>query len=159
MVDAKPATGTAVVTVYSKLPIALRCVLHAPRTIREATMGGFRDVEQSFPTDKEFVLKGTAPAQNEAPRCEMVAGFAVTKGIPKDLWEAWVKQNAEMPAVKKGMIVAHEVAAKGADAARENKVVKTGLERVNPNDPTQISPIFKVEMAPEQVVKPVLEDA
>lgn len=148
-----PATGTATVTVACKIPQGMRCVIHEERELNEVTLGGSRRVKESFPTDREFIIKGPAHAQNEGPRCRVVAGFAITEGVPKDLWDEWRRQFAALPAVKSGMIFAYESLDKVVDGAKDKRTVKTGLERLNPHALPQLDPRFKLETADEAVAQ------
>lgn len=148
-----PATGTATVTVACKIPQGMRCVIHETREMNEATMGGSRLIKQSFPTDAEFFVKGPAHAQNEGPRCRVVAGFAITEGVSKDLWDQWLVQFASLPAVKNRMIFAYESQSKAFDAAKEARAIKTGLERLNPHALPQMDPRFKLKTADDAVAQ------
>lgn len=148
-----PATGTATVSVACKIPQGMRCVLHAPREVKEVTLGGFREVTQHFPTDREFIVKGPAHAQNEGPRCRVVAGFAITEGVSKELWDEWRKQFASLDAVQKNHIFAYETPGKIEDAAKDHQTVKTGLERLNPHALPQLDKRFKLQTADDAVAQ------
>lgn len=148
---AQPVTGTATVTVACKILNGLRCRIHEKRKVTEVGLGVTRAVEQWVETDKEFVLNGPAHAQNEGPRCMIAAGFAITHGVPKDLWDEWRRQNSDLPAVKNGLIIAYEAPDKAIDAAKERKGLKTGLERINPHDLPKFDERFKLKTADENV--------
>jgi hypothetical protein len=146
-----PATGTATVVVACKVLNGMRCRIHEQKTITEVGLGVTRSVKQWVETDKEFVVAGPAHAQNEGPRHQISSGFALTYGVPKDLWDEWRRQNADLPAVKNGLILAYETPDKAMDAAKERKGLKTGLERVNPHDLPKIDERFKLKTADENV--------
>jgi len=151
LAEVKPVTGTATVTVACKVLNGMRCRIHKLSKVTEVGMGSTRTVQQWLETDKEFVLAGPAHAQNEGPRHQVVGGFAITYGVPKDLWDEWRQQNSDLPAVKNGLIFAYEAPDKAMDAAKERKGIKTGLERVNPHDLPAIDPRFKLKTADENV--------
>ena len=149
----QPATGTETVTVACKIPMGMLCRVHEKRTINEVTLGGSRSVEQYFATDHGFVVHGPAHAQNEGPRHLTVAGYAFTKGVQKDLWDAWYEQNFELHAVQANMIFAYADADQAKDGAREHRGIKTGLERLNPHDLPNLDPRFKLETAENSPVQ------
>lgn len=53
--------------------------------------------------------------------------------IPKALWEAWIKQNKEYPAYKKGLIFAAKNQASAFAEAKEKADLDYGLKRLDPN--------------------------
>lgn len=63
-----------------------------------------------------------------------IAGFGLTK-IPKDHWDEWVTVNAELDAVKNGVIFAHEKAKNTKAQAKDTQNIKAGAERLNPDVP------------------------
>ena len=150
-VTAVPVTGTETVTVACKVPQGMRLRLHEKRKVTEVTTAGTKTVEQWFETDKEFIINGPAHPQNEGPRCQVIAGFAITRGVPKDLWDAWRVQNRDLPAMKNGLIFAYESADKAIDAARDGKAIKSGLERINPHDPPRFDDRFRLKTADENL--------
>lgn len=144
---------TATVTVACKIPQGLRCRLHEKRRVDEVTLGGTRTVEQFFATDKEFVVHGPAHGQNEGPRHLTVAGYAITRGIDKSLWDAWYEQNLELDAVQRNLIFAYESTDKAKDAAKEGRTIKTGLERLNPHELPSFDNRFKLKTADDAVAQ------
>lgn len=152
-----PATGTATVVVACKLPHGLVCRVHAKTEQDVPVMGGgYRKEITWVPTGEEFTLAGFAHPQNEAPRAQLSNGFALTRGIRKDLWDAWISQNAKHHAVLAGLIFAHENASKTIDETREKAKVRSGLERLDPNNlPAEFSKgKVKLQTADEQLAKP-----
>lgn len=130
-----PATGTATVMVACKLPHGL--VLQACEKIKkmEPVGGGLmREVDAYVPMGATFTIAGTAHPQNQAPSAEISNGFALTRGVPKDLWDRWLAQNQTLEAVRKGLIFAHEGAGKTKDETREKAKLRSGLERIDPNN-------------------------
>jgi hypothetical protein len=147
------ATGTATVTVACKIPSGMRCRMHEKRRVSEVTLGGTREVEQYFATDKEFIVHGPAHAQNEGPRFLTVGGYALTRGVPKDLWDRWYEQNLELDAVQRNLIFAYENSDKTKDAAKDHRTIKTGLERLNPNSLPQLDQRFELKTADDAVAQ------
>lgn len=147
----KPVTGTDSVTVLCKIPQGFMMQLHEKRTFTEVGLGHSKEVSQFFPTGHEFRLNGSAHAQNEGPHCRTVGAYAVTEGVPKEFWEKWLEQNKTLEAVKNGMIVGFDETDYAVDFAKENRALKTGLERLNPHDLPKLDQRFKVVTADEQV--------
>jgi hypothetical protein len=157
MPESAPTTGTATVTVACRLPHGLVCQVHTLTKKSEPVMGGgYRDVDIWVPTGEEFTLKGTAHPQDQAPKAEMASGFALTHGIRKDWWEAWSAQYRKFPAIEQGLIFAAPHKAKVVDECKEKAGLKTGLERIDPNNPPQEFARFPIQMAEEQKAKPAV---
>lgn len=144
---------TATVIVACKIPQGMRCRLHEKKRITEVSLGGSREVDQYFATDQEFTVHGPAHAQNEGPRYLTVAGYAITRGVDKSLWDAWYEQNLELDAVQRNLIFAYESADKTKDAAKEGRKLKTGLERINPHELPSFDNRFKLKTADDAVVQ------
>lgn len=58
----------------------------------------------------------------------VIAGHGITNDVPKDLWEAWLKENKDRDLCKNGFIFAHgeEVATKAE--AKEKAATKSKTE-------------------------------
>lgn len=71
------------------------------------------------------------------PLQSVKGGYGLTP-VDADFWEQWIKENAEYPAVKAGLIFASSTS-KGAattpDAAAERAEIRSGLEPIDPNKP------------------------
>ena len=76
-----------------------------------------------------------------ASRARIVSGYAVTDGVPKDLWEAWIEAHKNSAVVKNHCIFAYEKPGMGDGDAREHKEALTGLEPFQPDtDPRRPRP-------------------
>ncbi|MDI2112101.1 hypothetical protein [Commensalibacter nepenthis] len=53
--------------------------------------------------------------------------------VPRDFWEAWIKDYQEFEPVKKGLIFASDKKKRLLDEADEKSEVKSGLERIDPS--------------------------
>jgi len=128
-------TGTAVVTVACKLPNGLKMRLFRMiKTTEPVLGGGSREVEMAQETGEEFTLNGFSHPQNKAPHCMIVDGFALTTDVPKAFWEEWAKQNKDSLFIKNGLIFAHEKEGSVKAEAKEKAKVRSGLERLNPDE-------------------------
>lgn len=124
----------AKVFVFSKMPMALELQLCKPKMTR------MRVKEQAW--DEPVYIKfgpvvviagnnypiGAPPPEVFWPeRPPMVAGYAITKGVDKEFWDAWFKDHAEDPMVVNCLIFAEEKLENGTARARDNKARFTGL--------------------------------
>lgn len=108
---------TDFVMVGSKLPYSV---------ILEAKAGG---------EVKAFLLQGAQKDRNVTAPFFMIPSQAVllTK-VPRDFWEAWVKEHKDFPAFKNGFIFAAEKKKDIFAEAKEKDGLITGLERIDPAD-------------------------
>jgi hypothetical protein len=75
-------------------------------------------------------------------------GFGLTDGVPKDFWEAWKKEHAHMPYVKREQIWAIKDRRSAQDKAIEMAEIRHGMEQLNQNgDP-------RAPMDPANKIKP-----
>lgn len=128
--------SNASVSVASKLPMDLTLKLFTFVTKNELVMGGgTREVKVAEATRgaKQFIVQGNSWAQNKGAHQQIVGGYAITHGIPKDFWELWLEQNKDSDIVVNGMLFAHQEAASTTAEAKEKESEKSGLERLDPN--------------------------
>lgn len=76
---------------------------------------------------------------------DVIGGFGITPNVPKDFWEAWLKEHREMKYVKNKQIWAYGSTAGARDKAREMAEIKHGMEGLN------------VEKLPQGLEKGILE--
>lgn len=119
----------ATVTIGCKLPwgLVLRGMRKATRSV-PVLGGGMREETYFQPDGREVLIYGNARAIGEDPKTRIVFGVAMTSGVPKDLWDQWVKDNADMPAVVNGLIFACPTVEDVASEARASRAVLSGLE-------------------------------
>lgn len=93
-----------------------------------------RHVKMARFTGREFKINGNSFAQNQAPKFGQIDnhGYALTHGVPADLWNEWKEQNKDADILKFGHIFAHGEEKSVRAEATEKKDVKTGLERLDP---------------------------
>lgn len=127
----KPATTGETVTIALKHPHGLILRLHKMVEEHESTPLGFRSMKIARCTGQSVTLRGYSERRSAVPPAATAGAFAFTYGVPKDFWEEWLKQNAEHPYVKEGLIFAASDN-KAADQASERKELRSGLEPLNP---------------------------
>lgn len=141
--------ATETVTVACKLPNGLKCRLFAPVQETESVVGGgTRDVTRHYPTGEQFVLNGTASRVGELPKARLASGapgaasaevtdtgYALTFGVPKDLWDRWHEANRHNDYVRNGLVFAHKQQASVKKQAKDHEALRSGLEPVDPENP------------------------
>jgi hypothetical protein len=122
-----PATGTATVTVYNRHGSGL--ILRVGQFVERAEAAAIhaRTVKEWQQTGS-FTVAGPARRIGEDAKAPVVGGYAVTHGVPKDLWDAWLADNKDSAMVKNSVIFAHEKSSYGDGQAVEQKGIRTGLE-------------------------------
>jgi len=135
MVATPPATtSTDTVVVACKLPHGLILRVFEMVEFDEPVLGGgFRRSKISQERPERFTINGFSHPQNRAPSHAIVEGFALTPGVPKELWDRWLSQNQRSDMVKNGLIFAQPKTEMAEAASVERKKIKSGLERLDPN--------------------------
>jgi hypothetical protein len=142
--------GATHVTVACKLPAGLVLRCYNMVKIDEPVLGGgtrSTTIAEYDDTAGEYRIKGYAMPFGQAPEHRVLGGltgFALTPGIPAAFWERWVKANADLPAVKKGLIYAHSNKDHVEGVAREQKNLRNNLEPIDPKSPPRVGRL-KVE--------------
>jgi hypothetical protein len=139
---APSATGTDTVTIGLKWPNGL--IMRIYDAVEEEYILNNRTIKENrfFPKEDcpEYHLNGFsidlgAMAGGIPPDHEIVGGFGLTHGIPRDFAEAWFAQNDKSDLVKKGLVfmAGREQMARGQ--AKEHASLKCGIEPLDPNNP------------------------
>lgn len=125
--------SAATVTVACKLPHGLILRIFDMKETQEPVMGGgYRATKTAQEREQRITVFGVAHPQNAAPKCEIVAGYAITHDVPKDFWNLWLQQNKESAVVKNNLIFAHDTIESTKAEAKEKIAVRSGLERLDP---------------------------
>lgn len=130
----KPATTGDTVTVGCKTPNGILLVIQETVSVDVPVLGGgFKTVKENRPNPEapNFTLNGTATPFGEQPRCLVVAGYAMTPGIPKDFMAIWMEQNKNLDMVKAGLIIVQDTTDKARAQAKEQHEKRSGLEPLN----------------------------
>lgn len=138
---AKPARTGSTVTVGLKLPNGLVLQLQEKVKVSYPVLGGgMREVEESrpMPDQQTYTLHGNRAPFGVQPRCLIVAGYAMTPGIPKDFWDMWLSQNSKLDIVKGGFIMAHASQDHVSGYAKEHRGERSGLEPITPGKDPRI---------------------
>lgn len=119
-------TGTTV-SVACKLPHGL--VLQNSRAVMDG-----KKVLKWIKDGPEVVIKGAAVHVGEPAGKDISGGFALTHGVDAEFFRNWLEHHAEFPAVKQGLIFAHEQKASAADEAKDRAGIESGFEPLDPEN-------------------------
>jgi hypothetical protein len=125
--------SSATVTVGCKIPNGIVLQLCRPTKWIEETPSGSRDRVRYDKFGPRVFVQGPAYPTGTVPdgygdRPQMAGGFALTTGIPKDFWDAWLEQNAESTFVVNGQVFAQPTLDRAQGTGKENAAVKSGFE-------------------------------
>jgi hypothetical protein len=141
-----PASGTDTVTVACKLAngLILR-VFDETVESRPVLGGGVKEEKVFLPTGTQYVVRGpivNLGAYRQAGELPdgIVGGYALTPGIPRDFWERWLDQNKHSDLVRNQIVFASSSYDRASGQARDMKDVKSGLEPLDPDNPTARNP-------------------
>ena len=102
-----------------------------------------RKVERSRYTGQKFRVAGFAVSRDpsdETERQTVVAGYGITPDVPKDLWDAFLRDNEDWEPIKRGLVAAFETESRAKGYAREGSAGFSGLEGIRMTDlPTEFS--------------------
>ena len=92
--------------------------------------GGLRVEKQWRANGTEVLIKGPGrdPARGDDPSSPNNDGYALTFGVDAEFMEAWLKDNADLDAVKNGLILVHSNKTELKAQTREFRDQRTGLE-------------------------------
>lgn len=146
-----PATSGAAVTVACKLPHGIWLHRDEPRVETTAVLGGgIREIKVHRRTGERFRINGNAIPALRDPERDYPAivgghnGYALTHGVPADLWAAWLHANRDSDMVRNGLVFACDKAGEARDRAREQAEVRSGLEPLakdgDPRMPRRVTP-------------------
>lgn len=155
--EIKPAPAGAsrtgeTVTVACKMPMGIIIHREVKKTRPVVVLGGGTRDETYYervPGSEVEIIGNSRPIGGDY-RTRVVMGYALTQGVPKDLWDHWAESHADLPALKNRLLFAMPSIGEASDAARESKKVKSGLEPLNPaGDPRRPRPLSDRVRAPE----------
>ena len=123
------------VVVASKLQLGLQLQLQEPYTITEEVFGGgVREQTRYHKVGRTVVINGCAIDRGGPTDKLLVGGFALTHGVDKGFWDAWLAQHKDFPPVVNGEIFAYEREASTKGEAKEKADLRTGGEPLDPSN-------------------------
>jgi hypothetical protein len=137
-----PKTGTDTVTIALKHPTGI--VLEAfEKVATKVPDGGGRMREEMLyrSTGKQYPLYGNRVPMGMTPNYKIIAGYALTPGIPRDVWEAWKEQHHDSPLLDQAnpLIFAHESLEQVEDFAEEGRQLRHGFEPLRKTDDPRVA--------------------
>lgn len=127
----KAETGTDTVCVALKHPTGVVIEAFRQEKGQEPVLGGgFREVKVWRPTGKQYPVNGNRFPFGTVPSYKIENGYALTEGVPKDVWKAWLEQHQDHPCVEQRLIAAFDSEAQALAFARtkDNAVLRSGME-------------------------------
>jgi hypothetical protein len=125
------ATRNNVVTVACKIPNGLLLRVFKMVPDREVTPTGYRNIERAEQVGEPVMVYGPAVPKGETREYSIIGNYALTPNVPKGVFDEWLSQNVDHPAVKAGLIFANGNQSRVSDQAKEQKAVLSGLEPLN----------------------------
>lgn len=123
---------TQTVTVACKLPNGLHLDIFREEKFPVKTIHGTVMEEKRYiRTGQRVTVKGVKRRSDDAG---LAAGFALTHGVPKEIWDGWLAANKDSAIVQNGIIFATGNSNDARAKAREHEKQVSGLEPLNPKD-------------------------
>ncbi len=116
-------------TVACKIPNGIFLRVFEWEEVRVASLGGHITEKRSKQVGPKVEIHGPGVPFGEIPKYIITpSGFALTPNVPRDLWRRYKEQNFDSEAIKNGLLYAFPNNDMAADASKELKDVKSGLE-------------------------------
>jgi hypothetical protein len=140
----RPATTGDLMIVACKLPggLILRWfdTVDSMEPQRDGTSKPIR-ISQEDP-EKRWIVRGTMVASagqafvNPLAASELLpGGYALTHGVPKEVWDHWLETNRHTNLVRNKVVFAYPDMSTAQEVSVEHKAVKSGLEPIDRNNP------------------------
>lgn len=129
--------GAKTVTVACKFPNGLLLHVDEKATVSQQTPTGPISITEYRNTGRNVFVRGPAEPNGQIPkgykRPVVEGGYALTRGVSADFWEAWLDQHRDDDLVKNKIIFAHPEPDYLADMANEHAEFKSGFEPLDPD--------------------------
>lgn len=147
----RPRRSGETVVVACKAPMGLLLRMFEPHEYQEPSQTGMRDVKTFKVVNdpgKQWVIRGTYVASagqayhrgNSAVAELLPGGYALTYGVPKEIWDNWYEYNKRTKLVTEQVVFAMPSLPKATERAKELRKVRSGLEPVDPDKPAERMP-------------------
>lgn len=139
------SSGTDTLSVACRLPTGAILSIYEWQDDTEPTPTGTRPVKRAVELeDKRIVLRGWAQPNAPAGTINPVGtahGFGLTHGVSREVFERWMKDNANSPLVRNRIVFAASSPERASDEARElDGSVKSGFEPIVVGSPGEKIP-------------------
>jgi hypothetical protein len=127
--------GDKTCTIACKMPNGIWLTIYRKEEYEVPILGGgFRKEFRAVATNKPIRIFGPATRPGEIPKCTIVGGYALTRGVPVDVADKWFKDNETSDLVQNQIIFKMRTGDEGK--AREMHELRSGLEPLNPETVT-----------------------
>jgi len=125
---------TDTVCVACKMPNGVWLRREHPAEEWEPVMGGGsrKVIVYHEETGTRVFVAGNSFPHGASPAAEVIGGFAITKDVPRETWENWLKNHHDADMVKNRVIFAVPTMEDMRVEAVKNEVARSGLERIDP---------------------------
>lgn len=132
-----PTKTGETVTVACKMPhgLELRVFDMVDKRVIAPGGSGTYTVKEAVERKTRVRLNGFAHPQDKAAIASVVGGYGLTFNVDKAFFDLWMEQNKDSDVVQNGLIFAHVRRENAEGKAREQKELKSGLERLDPAKP------------------------
>lgn len=149
----KPESSGETVTVACKFINGLELQLCQKMKFWEDTPTGAKERDKYVRVGKIVRVAGPSYPVGTVPRGfpdrpHMAGGFALTHGVSKDFWDAWLAQNETNSLVESNMIFAVSKPEHAEGKAREMAEVKSGYEPMSPDKDDRMPRAFNAGVTP-----------
>lgn len=139
------------VTVACKLPHGIIIRDFAKRVENEPILGGgTREVHVFRPVGPKIRIKGPTVPAPLIRRVEVIGGYAITEGVPAEVFQRWIDWNKDSAMVRNKLIYGHENGNRVRDWAKDHAATRSGLE---PIDVTMKSLAGRMVISDERVAR------
>lgn len=120
------------VTVACKLPHGIVIRDFVESTEHEPVLGGgTRKVKVFRPVGRRIRIKGPTVPGPFIRRVEVVGGYAISEGIPADVFQRWIDWNKDSAMVRNQLIYGHENGDRVRDWAKDRDSLRSGMEPID----------------------------
>ena len=119
------------VTVALKHPTGIVMEAFREERSQEPVLGGgFREVKVWRSTGRQYPINGNRVPFGQIPDYKIVGGYALTEGVPKDVYDIWCEQHSDSPLVEHKLLMAFASSDRAEGFAREHASTRSGMEPV-----------------------------
>lgn len=130
----EPSTTGDTVVIACKFPAGVRLQLYKDGEVPSGLRGeaGQKLVPGKLPVGPPVVVHGPRYHIGGSPHCEIIGGWALTRGVRRDFWMQWVQDNSKLQLVTEGLIRAFDTIEDARIECRRDRNIKTGMEPLAP---------------------------
>lgn len=123
-----PSSAGEKVVVLCKYPAGIRIRNFKMRDSIEQGPTVARDIKIAEKIGEDILINGNACEVDKRPRCLFIGDYAVSQGVDKESWDAWLHDNKDSPMVRNRVIMSFSDLSKAEDAGGEHEEVRSGFE-------------------------------